>query len=209
MQQSRASNRHKVKKIFMKSLGVLLIGVLLCAHVYAGGTVGPDSKAASASAVTRSFGSNLVKVYYKSATIGRVEVSITNSNGEKIFNDVVHKTNGFVRPYSFRELPEGEYAVTIKDEYGRTTEKVSYTNESPEKLINVIKLGDDNKYIVTIASPQKDDFTISISDADSNIIYEEAARIGGEFAKVYSLKNVKNFSIEVSNARGVLKKVKY
>lgn len=193
----------------MKSLGVLLIGVLLSAHVYAGGTEGPDSKAASASAVTRASGSSVVKVYYKSATIGRVDVSITNSNGERIFSDVVYKTNGFVRPYSFRELPEGDYTITIKDEHGKTTEKVSYANQSPEKLINVKKIGDDNKYIVTIASPQKDDFTISISDADNNLIYEEAAKIGGEFAKVYNMKNVKNFSIEVSDGKGVLKKVKY
>lgn len=192
----------------MKSLGVLLIGVLSSTLVYAGGTEGPETKASGA-AVTRVTGSKIVKVFYKSATIGRVDVSILNDRGERIFSDVIHNTNGFVRPYSFRELPEGEYAVTIKDEYGKTTEKVSYTDESPQKLINVKKIGDDNKYLVTIASPQKDDFTILISDADNNLLYEEAAKIGGEFAKVYNLKNLKNFSIEVSDHKGVLKKVKY
>jgi hypothetical protein len=193
----------------MKTLSVLLIGVLTCAHVLAGGTIGPKSKSVSASAVTRANGSKVIKVFYKSATIGKVDVSISNSAGEKLFGETIQNTNGFVRPYNLAELPEGEYTVTIKDEYGKTEEKIAYSNVAVEKFVNVKKIGDENKYLLTINSSQNDDFTILISDSDNNLIYEEAANIGGEFAKVYNLKNLKNFSIQVMDASGVLKKVKY
>src|SRR6266581_2345699 len=109
----------------MKKLNVILVGVLFCTQVFAGGTIDPNATTASSSAVVKSNSSKIIKVYYKSETTGRVDVSIANSAGQHLFSESIFKTNGFIRPYNLESLPEGEYTVTVSDSYGKTVEKIS------------------------------------------------------------------------------------
>lgn len=194
----------------MKKLSLILASVLLCTLVFAGGTgYAKSTTASSAAAVTNVAGSKIVKVYYQSDKQGKVKVSIIDSGGEEIFNELVPNTNGFIRPYNFEFLPQGEYTVVIKDEYGKMVEKITYAEDRIEKQINIKKLREADKYLVTIASAKKDDMTILISDSADNLIYHEAVTVEGNFGRVYKIKNLPSFSINVIDSKGTVKSVKY
>src|SRR4051812_44176159 len=121
----------------MKKFYSLLAGVLLCTLLSAHGT--KSAAARSSVAVTHASGSSLIKLYYKSEKSGTVEVSILNQKNEIVFSERINEVDYFVRPYNFKELPEGEYTLIVKDESSKSIEKVSYRNEKVEKLIHVVK----------------------------------------------------------------------
>lgn len=209
MQQTFALTRLSFKKIFMKKFSVLLAGVLFCTQVFAGGPDDLKSTAASSIAVTKASGSTIVKLYYKSEVAGNVAVSIFNNQGKEVFRESLSSTKGFIRPYNFETLPEGEYTVEINDGNGKMIEKVMYAEDRIQKLINVRKLGSNDKYLVTVNSQKKEDLTILISDSNDNLVYREAVTVDGEFGKIYNIKDLKSFSIEVIDSQGVLKKIVY
>lgn len=193
----------------MKKLSVLLAGVLFCTLVFAGGTDDLKSTAVSSIAVTKASGSTIVKLYYKSEVAGNVGVTIFNDAGKEVFKESLSKTKGFIRPYNFETLPEGEYTVEINDGNGKMVEKVLYAEDQIQKLINVRKLKDGDRYMITVNSQKREDLTILISDSNDNLVYREAVTVEGDFGKIYNIKNLKNFSIEVIDSQGVLKKLNY
>jgi hypothetical protein len=191
----------------MKKISLLMAGVLLCTLVFARGIDGPIK--GSSVAVTNIIGSTLYKVYYKSERLGKVKVSIMDENGNTLFNETMNKVDGFLRPYNFEGLPEGQYTVKVEDENGKTVEKVNYKLGRVDKLIHVQKLAGENKYMLSIASPKPEDVFIYIFDEKDNLIHNEIQFIKGEFAQVYNLKDVPSFTIEVYDKFGVVKKVTY
>jgi len=191
----------------MKKISLLLAGVLLCTLVFARGIDGPIK--GSSVAVTNVVGSTLYKVYYKSERLGKVKVSIMDEKGYTLFDETMNKMAGFVRPYNFEGLPEGQYTVKVEDENGKTVEKVNYNSGRVEKLIQVHKLAGENKYLLSISSPKPEDVFIYIFDDKDNLVYNEIQSIKGEFAQVYNLMEMKSFTIEVSDKFGALKKVTY
>ena len=191
----------------MKKICLLSAGVLLCTLVFARGIDGPIK--GSSVAVTNVTGSTLFKLYYKSENAGKVKVSIDDEAGNVVFSETMTNADGFVRPYNFRELPEGQYTITVEDETGKTVEKVSYAEGKVEKLIRIQKLADENKYLVVISSAKPDDLFIYIFDQNGALIHNEIQNVNKEFAQVYNLTDVKSFSIEVADKNGVLKKAKF
>jgi len=188
----------------MKKIYSLVAGVLLCTLVSAHGT--KSSTSTSSVAVTRASGSSLVKLYYKSEKAGTVDVAILNQKNEVVFNETIKKADYFVRPYNFKELPEGEYTLIVSDESGKSVEKVNYRNEKVEKLIHVLKLIEADKYVMTIQSAKPEDVYIYIFDENGILIHNEIQSITKEFAQVYNLKGVKSFTIEVWDKDGALKR---
>jgi len=191
----------------MKKISLLLAGVLLCTLVFARGIDAPIK--GSSVAVTNNIGSTLYKVYYKSERLGTVKVSIMDEKGYTLFDETMNKVDGFLRPYNFEGLPEGQYTVKVEDEGGKTVEKINYHLGRVEKLIHVQKLAGENKYVLSIVSPKPEDVFIYIFDDQDNLIYNEIQSIKGEFAQVYNLKDIKSFSIEVTDKWGLVKKVTY
>ncbi|HLZ16362.1 MAG TPA: hypothetical protein VKQ08_04955 [Cyclobacteriaceae bacterium] len=191
----------------MKKINLLLAGVLICTLVFARGIDGPIK--GSSVAVTNVAGSTLYKLYYKSERSGRVKVSIRNEIGSVIFSEAMNKVDGFVRPYNFRELPEGQYTVSIEDESGKTVEKINYEAGKMEKLICVRKLAGEDKYVLSIVSHRPENVFIYIFDDQNNLIHNEIQSINGEFAQIYNLNDVKSFTIEVADKFGVQKKITY
>jgi hypothetical protein len=192
----------------MKKISLLLTGVLFCTLVSARGIDEPTK--GSSVAVTNAIGSTLFKLYYKSEKPGRVKVSINDTNGNTIFNETLNKVNGFLRPYNFDGLPDGQYTVSVEDENGKTVEKVNYNGGKVEKLIHIQKLpNEENKYLVSISSPKPENVFIYVFDDNGNLIHNEIQSIKGEFAQVYNLSEIKSFSIEVADKFGMLKKATY
>jgi hypothetical protein len=175
--------------------------------VFARGIDGPIK--GSSVAVTNVAGSTLFKVYYKSERQAKVKISIINEKGRTIFDETINKVDGFLRPYNFDGLPEGQYTINVEDENGKTVEKVNYKSGRVEKLIQVHKLMGENKYMLTILSPKPENVFIYIFDDKDNLIHNEIQSINGQFAQVYNLQDVKSFTIEVSDKFGTLRKVTY
>lgn len=192
----------------MKKISLLLSGVLLCTLLSANAT--PYGKGASSVAITNVNGSTLFKLYYKAEKTGRVKISITNEEGVALFEETLYRVDGFVRPYNFESLPEGQYTIAIEDENGKTIEKVNYQSGKVEKLIHVQKLSsEENKYLLTIASAKPEEVFIYIFDNNGNLVFNEIQSVGSEFARVYDLSNYKSFTIEVLDKRGTLKSISY
>ena len=180
----------------------------MCTLVFARGTDGPI-KGSSSVAVTNVAGSTLYKVYYKSDRPGKVKVSIIDEKGDNVFAETMKKMDGFMRPYNFDGLPEGQYTIKVEDENGKTVEKINYKSGRVEKLIGIHKLAGENKYMLSISSPKPEDVFIYIFDDKGNLIYNEIQSIKGDFAQVYNLMEIKSFTIEVSDKFGELKKITY
>ena len=204
MQLRFCTGRLDCKRNIMKKIYSLLASVLLCTLVSAHGTKG--SAAASSVAVTNATGSSLVKLYYKSDELRTVKVSIKNQRNEVVFNETIRKVDYFIRPYNFKELPEGEYTVTVEDGASKSVEKINYRSEKVEKLMHVVKLKEVDKYLVTIESSKPEDVFIYIFDENGILIHNEIQSISNQFAQIYNLKNVKSFTIEVWDKDGSLKK---
>jgi len=193
----------------MKKICTLLTSVLFCTLVFARGNDEPKPILGSSVAVTNVAGSTLYKLYYKSEKRERVKVSIIDEKGHTLFDETMNNVDGFLRPYNFEGLPQGHYTVKVEDGNGKSVEKVNYKLGRVEKLIRVQKLQGENRYLLSVASSKPEDVFIYIFDDQNNLIYNEIQSIKGEFAQIYNLKDMKSFSIEVSDKFGVLKKVTY
>jgi hypothetical protein len=190
----------------MKKITLLLSGVLFCTLAFANGTDEPT--AASSVAVTRAKGSQQFKLFYKASRPGKVEVAISNDTGKKIFTETIYDTDGFIRPYNFSELPYGEYEISIVDETGKQVQSVKHSQDRIEKLIHVMKMEEDGKYMLTVASRGSDSVGVRILDENNQILHDKNYEVNGEFAQIFNMK-VKNFKIEVTDASGVLKTLTY
>src|SRR5258708_31107171 len=109
---------------------------------------------------------SVFKVVYKSATAGRVEVTIINSNNEVVFTESFKKMNEFTRPYNFNSLPEGEYTIEVKDNFGKKIEKVNYSLGTVNSIIKVTKINNEKaKYMLTVANKGGNIINLSILNA--------------------------------------------
>jgi hypothetical protein len=143
----------------MKKISLLMVGVLLCTLVSANDT---DESTTSSVAVTNASGSSLFKLYYTAYLVTDVKVTILNSSGKTVFAEKFKKTDGFIRPYNFEGLAEGDYTIAIENTDDRRTEKVHYNGGKIEKHINIEKLTDEGKYLFSISTRVSDLVSVNI-----------------------------------------------
>jgi hypothetical protein len=188
----------------MKKIMVVAVSVLMSTFAFAKGA---DEPTPASSVAVMSSGSNLFKVFYKSGKSNNVSLSIRNENNEIVFSEKLKKTDGFMRPYNFQNLPEGQYTIEVQDENGIQTEKINYGIVKIEKTVNITNVpSEDGRYLLTGFSRGADKITIRIYDAEGKTTYDETLQVDGEFAQLYNLKSLSRaFTIEVSDASGVLK----
>jgi len=192
----------------MKKISLLFVGVLFCTLVFANGTDDPNASTSSV-AVTNSTGSSLFKLYYTANVAGDVKVSIVSSKGKVVFSETIKKIKGFIRPYNFNGLDVGEYAIHIENAAGKKIEKIYYGAGKIDKLVNVVKLADQGKYLFTVKSRTADNVNVNIYDANNQLIHTQRKFIDKDFAEVFNLKNINAFTIEVTDQFGLVKTMKY
>ncbi len=152
------------------------------------------------------------KVFYKGTKSGNVRVTITNANGENIYQETLKNVESFMRPYNLSAMTEGDYSIEISSPEGRTIEKFSYSKHKVEKLMNLVHVKDgDGKYVLRVANKNgSDQLKVNIYDSKYNLIYTGVENITGDFAKVYDLKSLgKNFIFEVRDSAGETKTLSY
>ena len=207
MQQLTIAQRPKaIKFLFMKALRLVLAGVLFSTCAFAGVVDEPAS--AEGVAVTHVTGSSVLKVYYTSVQAGDVKVSILNQKDQTVFSETIKKISGFVRPYNLTGLAAGKYTIVIQDKNGKREEVVNYSAGKIEKLINIVRLPEDGKYLLSVKSNASDKINVNVYDRDNRLIHSEARDIKKDFAEVLNLKSINEFTIEITDSQGVLKTLK-
>jgi len=192
----------KKQLLAMKKNLLMAVGVLLCTGVFAGGINDPITGLA----IVNKAGTSTYKVFYKNGEFNDVKISIIDSKNKTVFSEKISNVKGFVRPYNFSELGEGEYTVQIEDNESVRKEHVSYHSEKSTNLFNVIKLAESNKYLVT--SPSKGDavVTVKIFNQGGEVLYNESAKLSESFARVYKLEKISgDITFEITDSTGASK----
>lgn len=183
-----------------KTLSVLLVLMVFSSVVFARRL---DNPGATPSAAVVKIGSTF-KLYYKGSQQADVKVSILDAGNRLVFSETIKDVDGFVRPYNFENLPEGDYTIKISDKNGRQIEKITYRQEKTEALSHLLKVaGTDAKYLLTVANRGESDVTVRIYDNANKMIYSQKEKVSSDFAKVYNLEGIGGgFTFEVTDATG-------
>ncbi|MFZ6014203.1 MAG: hypothetical protein ACOYXT_27925 [Bacteroidota bacterium] len=192
-----------MKKIF----SLLMALVVISSSAFANG---PDEpKAAVNMAVIKS--GSMIKLLYKGAKPGTVKVTIYDNKNVVVFTEILRNLEGFMRPYNFSSLPEGEYAIELATDEGKQVEKVNYFAGKVERVAKLVKLaGGGQKFMLSVPNKQDDVLTIRIFDEAGAAIYDSKETIKGDFAKVYDLNKVTGKVLfEIVDKNGITKTLTY
>ncbi len=157
----------------------------------------------SSIAVVAGESASVFKVVYKSASVTDVQVTIINSNNEIVFAESFKKMNGFARPYNFNGLPEGEYTIEVKDNYGKKIEKVNYSLGTVKSIIKVTKMNNEKaKFVLTVANKGSNIINVSILNAEGDQLLDNAHVVDGDFGIVYNLLEEGSYTFIISDKSG-------
>ena len=186
----------------MKKNLVIAIGVLFSTVVFAGGINDP----VTGMIVVKKSGTATYKLFYKNVETSNVKVSIVDAKNKIVFAENIINEDGFVRPYNFSELADGDYTLLIEDELGIRKEKIIHHTGKVENLFNVLKFAGENKYLVTAPSNEKETVNVKIYNQEGQILYNESATLREAFARVYKLEKISGaVTFEISDSAGLSK----
>jgi hypothetical protein len=195
-------NTMKTKSIYLAALFVM--GVV-------GATLGSDEPRKAGLAVVQMKGSETFRVIYKSENTNKVKLNIYNLNSQLIFSEVINESNGFILPLNFKGLAFGEYTLEVIDALGKKIERISYQPSPVSNNIRIAKLSsNENKFLVSVVNPGTEKITVKIFDTYNNLVHNEIMNVEGNFAQVYSFKNLSGAcKFEVSDATGNVKTAQF
>ena len=141
-------------------------------------------------------------LFYRPAGVTDVKVLIQDSKGKEIYSEKVRNTDGFTRPYTFSNLEEGEYSMTVVDGENRFTEKLSYGKPIAKKSARVVKIDGDRYLIAIPASQYSGTAEIRIYDGDE-LAHHQTVKTAGDYGQVFNVKNLTNaVTFEVTDNAG-------
>lgn len=148
---------------------------------------------------------SVFKVLYQAAEKATVQVRIANEEGGIIFEEIFKNTDGFVRPYNLSELPKGSYSITVDNGSTIRTEVIDYRKPNTQKAVHFEKMLDENKIAVTAFTSHESDLVIKVLDDQRRELHSESHTVKGQFGKLFNIKNVAFYTIEVHDENGLLK----
>jgi hypothetical protein len=148
----------------------------------------PDEPASGISVLQKG---ELIKLLYKGDKYADVKVYILNQDNEVIFSEKIKGTHGFIRPYNFSNLPEGNYSFELVDYIGRREiEHIDYKLEPRKKVMHVVRVGGTtDKFVLSVPNSGQSRLSINIYDDRGRVMHTENEQISGDFAKVYNIKD--------------------
>lgn len=154
-----------------------------------------SANAVSKMAVVEQQKTGTYKVYYESASAGKVTLKVYDNSSKEIFAETIKGLSKFMRPLNFAGMDAGVYTIEITDENGTQIQKVTYSseeqnaNETTIKAFHVCKL-QDGKYLVSVANEGTENVNISVYDNNDNLIHSESRTVNGGLGLVYNVKQV-------------------
>jgi len=170
----------KTKSLYLAAL--IVIGAAVTA-------VGKDEPSGAGMAVVAVKGSEVVKVIYKGESAGKVKLNIYNAASQIIYSDTRNSVDGFILPLNFSNLQFGEYTIELVDAAGAKAEKFNYEPATVTNNIHVSKIGDDGKFLLSVAKKGNDDIQVKIFDEFNNLVHSSSKQESGDFAQLFSIKN--------------------
>lgn len=184
-----------------KTFAFLTVVMIISSVVFAR----PNDDPGSASGVAVIKNGKTFKLYYKNAELSNVKISIRDASDKVVFTETLRNTTGFVRPYNFSTLEQGNYTMEISDKSGIHTESITIEREPrTNKTARLFKVpGEDGKFMLTVANRSSNDITVRIFDSSNAMIYSGAESIEENFAKVYNLQQYSGkFTFEITDGKG-------
>jgi hypothetical protein len=191
----------------MKKIHLLLAGVLVSSLAFASG---PDDgpKTSSGMAVVRKSETSY-KLIYKSELASDVKVKIFNEKNDLVFAETIKNSDGFIRPYNFAKLGEGEYTIKIDNGSNWLTEKVQYLSGKHDLVAHLTKL-EEGKFLLSVPGYGEDKLNITVLNDQGETINRYDCKVSGDFAEVFDVSRVSGpVSFEITNKQGastILKK---
>jgi hypothetical protein len=194
-------------KIIMRTKSIYLVAFLLMSAV---ATFGNDDPA-SGVAVLSAKGKDVFRIIYKNETANDVKVKLYNANDEIIHSTSINDTKGFILPLNLGKLSFGEYRMELTDANGKHVERIVYQNTKPVDNIRVSRLtATEGKFMVSVVSAKNEKVTVKIFDSYNNLLHNEVKTVNGDFAQVYTVKNLTGAcTFEVSDDAGRVKTVQF
>lgn len=155
---------------------------------------------------------NVYNIYYSSAEVGKVKISIYNAQNELVHTEVLSNVSSFKRPYNFSQVAEGQYKIVVEDKSGKHVEQVNYAMNKVQSFISVTEAANaENKYILNVTNNGTEEISVKIFSG-SNMIHSQALQVTGSFGLVYNLQKVKtpeSISFEVTTSNGTTQVIKF
>lgn len=183
-----------MKKFFLVLITVAIAGVALA--------TGNDPSPTGMAIVREG---STFRLFYKAPSQTNVTVSIYNDANKKVFTETIKESEGFIRPYNFERLKEGNYTIELKDAAGFQTEKIVYENKVEEKIARMVKLPGEEKYAVLVPDNGSKVLSVNIYDNEGNPVYSKTQKVNGDFAQLFDLHGLDSFSIVVNDSKGLYK----
>jgi hypothetical protein len=194
----------------MKARSLFIAALFAAASLAAFGKEEPSNRGL---AVVPVKGAEVFKVIYKGETAGKVKLNIYNTQSQLVFTETFNGTDGFICPLNFTGLAYGDYTIELIDATGKKTEKVSFKPAvaAAAKNVHISKLAKENgKYLVSVAAQGNEQISVKIYDAANNLVHSETKTVDGNFAQLYTVKNVNGaLTFEVTDNAGNTKTVRF
>ncbi|MEP6734709.1 MAG: hypothetical protein ABJA70_04260 [Chryseolinea sp.] len=185
----------KMKSLYVAALMVMAAAVSVNAK---------DEPGAQGMAVVAVKGSDVFKVIYKGETASKVKLNVYDASSQIVFSETMSSVSGFIRPLNFKGLQFGEYTIELTDASGTKTEKVSFMPTKSSANIHVSRIkSTEDKFLLSVANSSNETITVKIFDSSNNLIHVDSRETTGDFAQLYSLKDIKGaVSFEISDNAG-------
>ncbi len=195
--------------MIMKTKSMLFAALLVVSA--AATAFGKDEPSKAGLTVIPVKGSEIFRVIYKGESTGKVKVNIFNANSKMIFSETINDTKGFILPLNFRSLEFGEYTLELTDASGKRIELISHQPTKSLENIRISRLSNaEDKFLLSVANAGSETITVKIFDTYHNLVHTGSIDITGNFAQVYSFKNLSgSCTFEVSDNSGKVKTAQF
>ena len=191
----------------MKTKSLYVAALITLAAAFT--AVGKDEPALGL-AVVPVKGSEVFRVIYKSENPSKVKLSVYNAASEVVFTENMGSVGGFIRPLNFSGLAFGEYTIELTDASGKKSEKVSYGPAAKSAThVHVAKLTQPDKFLLSVTNSAREIITVKIFDDANNLVHTSSKEVTGEYAQLFSVKDMQGVTFEVSNSAGALRTIRF
>jgi hypothetical protein len=159
--------------------------------------------------------SGIFKVIYEGDEKVNVRMNIVDKDGNLILTKSIKAQGGFIQPVNFSGMQFGEYTIEVVNGSSTLAKSVMYTKPVAEPEVSSIqqvylsKLSEEGKYLLSVVRTGSEQVSITIEDANGNVVYSERHKAEGDFARLYKVKEVEgNPTFTVSNKAGYIVSVK-
>lgn len=148
------------------------------------------------------------KLMYLSEEKGMVKVNFYDSKGKKIFTDKVYNKYGFLRPYSFESLPEGNYTIELIDPKGTVSREITYISSATASMDVDLEPAADKAYQLKVVGNSIEPVLVKIYDQRYELVTEDYIDNEKSFTKVYNLSKLPkgHYTFEVYSKGDVIAK---